>query len=278
MVLESLINPFRAEKEPADMIPLGILFSSVAIILSLWIFEKHTSLVMVFLTVLACVPLIFQTITLEEKKDLTIKNEHLLLKEHARAILFFVMLFVGMTASFTMWYVFLPEQMTETVFSIQTQTILSINNEVTGNVLGNPERQLSFFTKIFFNNIKVLVFCILFAFIYGFGSIFILTWNASVIGAAMGNFIRINLAQTSTYFHVASLGVLRYALHGIPEIAAYFTAGLAGGIISVAVISHDYGSERFNKILIDSSDLIIISICLLLIAGIIEVFITPLLF
>ena len=32
------------------------------------------------------------------------------------------------------------------------------------------------------------MFCLLFAVFYGFGSIFILTWNASVIGTAMGTF------------------------------------------------------------------------------------------
>lgn len=260
------------------MFPIGILFSSVAILLSLWIFEKHTSLVMVFLTVLAVVPLMYHTIKWEEKKDLAMKDERWLLKEHSRAIFFLVMLFFGMTASFAAWYVFLPQRLVDTVFSVQMQTILSINNGVTGNALFSQPEQFTFFSKIFFNNIRVLVFCVLFSFIYGLGAIFILTWNASVIGAAMGNFIRINLASSSNYFQVASLGVLRYALHGIPEIAAYFTAGLAGGIISVAVIQHDFGSEKFNKILIDSSDLIIIAIGLLLVAAIIEVFITPALF
>ena len=67
-------------------------------------------------------------------------------------------------------------------------------------------------------------------------------------------------------------------IHGIPEIAAYFVAGLAGGIISVAVIRHDFGTKRFKHILFDSLDLIVISIFILLVAAAIEVFITPRLF
>ena len=103
---------------------------------------------------------------------------------------------------------------------------------VTGSAVGLSD--ISLFTLIFFSNLKVLVFCILFAVLYGVGAIFILTWNASVIGTAIGNFIRLRLAESSNYFYVASLGLLRYMIHGIPEILAYFIAGLAGGIISMA--------------------------------------------
>jgi stage II sporulation protein M len=66
--------------------------------------------------------------------------------------------------------------------------------------------------------------------------------------------------------------------HGIFEISAYFVAGLAGGIISIAVIRHDFGTKRFNHILLDSVDLILVSILFLLVAALIEVFITPVLF
>jgi len=59
---------------------------------------------------------------------------------------------------------------------------------------------------------------------------------------------------------------------------AYFTAGLAGGIISIAVIKHDFGSKKFTHVLIDSLDLIVISLVILLIAAFIEVHITPSLF
>jgi hypothetical protein len=66
---------------------------------------------------------------------------------------------------------------------------------------------------------------------------FILTWNASVIGAAIGNFIRteisryagsLGFAKAAAYFQIISLGLLKYAIHGIPEILAYFTAAGRG--------------------------------------------------
>jgi len=288
MVLESLLNPFKAEIHPKRMFLVGFLYSSVAILLSLWIFQQHASLVMVFLTVIASTPLIYNTIKYEEQKDLTDMPEKTLLKEHRKALSFFMYLFFGITLSCTVWYIFAPSGMISNLFGVQTKTIIEINSSVikfgsTGFVM----QFVRAFSRIFFNNLKVLIFCILFSFIYGMGAIFILTWNASVIGVAIGNFIRSSLAKIegvfgfnsiATYFQIVSVGLLRYAIHGVPEILAYFTAGLAGGIISIAVIRHDFGTRKFEKIILDSSDLLLISFGLLFLAALLEVFVTPLLF
>jgi len=273
-MLKNLCCVKNAEREPWEMFFVGIVYSSIAILLSLWVFNQHASLVMVFLTVMACIPIMYTTIKIEEKKDLVMENEASLLKEHSRALSFFIFLFLGLTISFSLWYTFLPQGTINTLFNIQAQTIADINNRVTGAAIGGASR----FVQIFSNNIKVMVFCILFAFLYGAGAIFILTWNASVIGVAIGNFIRSNVSTTLTYFHMTSLGLLRYMLHGIPEILAYFIAGLAGGIISVAVIRHDFSSKKLEHILLDSTDLLLLSLVILFVAALVEVYITPLLF
>ena len=194
------------------------------------------------------------------------------MKEHTKALSVFIFLFLGITISFVVWYTFLPKALTQLVFSIQSQTISSINSQVTGNTIV----QFSLLRKIFLNNIKVLVFCILFSFIYGAGAIFILTWNASVIATAIGNFIRSNLHLG--YFQVAPIGVLRYMTHGSLEILAYFMAGLAGGIISISIIRHDFGSKDSHKIITDSVDLVLLSLVVLFLAALVEVYITPILF
>ncbi|MBC8500258.1 MAG: stage II sporulation protein M [Nanoarchaeota archaeon] len=283
MVLESLITPFKAENRPGRLIFLGFLYSTVAIFLSLWIFKTYSSLIMVFLTVMACIPLLYNTIKMEEKKDLQDMGERWLLKEHGKALYAFMALFIGIALSCTLWYVVLPSDTVSVLFETQTATIQNINPHLTANAVGG----LNSFVRIFLNNIKVLIFCILFSFLYGSGAIFILTWNSSVIGAAMGNFIRSNLAyysdfvgfeKTAQYFQVISIGLLKYVIHGIPEILAYFVAGLAGGIISVAVIRHDFGTRKFEHILLDSADLLLLSIFLLFISGLLEVYVTPVIF
>lgn len=285
MVLESLITPFKAEQRPSRLLLLGAVFCSVSIFLSLWIFKSQASLIMVFLISMAALPLIYNTIRMEEEKDLEGREEKWLLKEHAKALKAFVYLFVGATIMFAFWYVILSSSTVNTLFQTQSATINAINSRVTGNL--SFSANMSFFSKIFLNNIKVLIFCILFSFVYGSGAVFILMWNASVIGTAIGNFMRSELARAAQligfdkiahYFQVISLGLLRYSIHGIPEILAYFTGGLAGGIIGIAIIKHDFGTTKFEHILLDSADLLLLSLGILFIAALLEVFVTPAIF
>jgi uncharacterized membrane protein SpoIIM required for sporulation len=284
MVLEALITPRLAESKPWQLFFIGIFYSTIAMFLSLWIFQEHASLVMVFLTVLACTPLMYNTMKLEEKRenpdDSAIKD----IKQHWPALSFFIFLFIGFVVSYAVWYVFLPSHLVEALFSSQTSTINAINakinsvpttHAITAYITGG-----AIFAKIFTNNIKVLFFCVFFSFFYGAGAIFILTWNASVISAAVGNFIRENLSDVFgwSYFAIFSIGFMRYMTHGIFEILAYFMGGLAGGLISVAVIRHQFSSKKFRHILFDSFDMVIVAVFILFIAALIEVFITPALF
>ncbi len=272
MVLESLINPKKAERKPWEMFFVGLFYSSLAILLSFWVFKGYVSLVMVFLTVFACTYLMIGTMILEEEKSKTIDDEKILIKEHGKALSFFIFLFLGFVVSFSLWYVFLPVNVTADAFSVQIETINKINTGSTGQAISTTNILMT----IFFNNMKVLLFSMLFAFFYGAGAIFILSWNASVIGAAIGNFIKGVVG--SGVFAAFSFGFLRYLTHGIIEIAAYFVGGLAAGIISVAVINHDFGSKRFKHILGDSVDLAVVAVVLLLIAALVEVYVTPMFF
>ena len=282
MVLESLINPLKAKQNPWRLFILGFIYASAGLFLGNWIFKEHASLVMVFLTVMAALPLLYSTMKQEEEEDTKIKEEKKMLKEHSKVLFFFLFLFLGLVAAYTLWYVVLPSSLVQSSFRVQTTTIQTINTKIAGNYAST--RTL---TNILLNNIKVLIFCILFSFLYGAGAIFILTWNASVISSAIGNYIRTNLTAYATqagfskfgsYFHIISFGLLRYLLHGIPEMLAYFIAAIAGGIVSVAVIKEKFGTKNFEKIVLDSANLILISITILIIAALMEVFLTPLLF
>lgn len=288
MVLESITNPLKAENKPSRLFIIGFLYVSVAILLSLWIFKEKASLIMVFLTVLAAIPLMVNTMKLEEEKDKMTASELPLLKEHSKALKFFIVLFLGMLFAFALWFVFLPKDLTQTTFETQLETISSINSKILGNApakisITNP----GLVSRIFFNNMKVLTFAIIFSLFYGAGAIFILTWNASVIGAAIGTLIRnglaeytatIGLTKAVTYFSIFSISLLRYLIHGIPEIIAYFIGGLAGGIISVAIINQDYKDKNFKRIATDSLDMVMLAIFILFIAAIMEVYLTPAIF
>lgn len=282
MVLESLITPAVAKQKPYEAFFFGAFSATIGLFLSFWVFRQYSSLIMVFLITLAAVPLLYFTTRSEEEADVQLTTETSIMKEHGRVLFFLLVLFFGVTICLSFWYIVLPKEMVNVLFSSQAQTILQINNQISGNAV-----HFNLVLRIFLNNIRVLIFSLLFSLFYGMGAIFILTWNASVIAAAIGNFIRGNLAAytseagltlTGAYFSVISFGILRYAIHGIPEILAYFVGGLAGGIISMAIVNHDIFHEKRERILFDSAELILLAIGLLFGAALVEVYITPLLF
>jgi len=282
MVLESLFNPFVVKKKPFQMFWAGFLYSVIGMMLSYFVFQEIAGILTVFLIVIGSLPLLYTTIKNEEELDLKYK-EIVLLREHTKVLVFLMFLFLGITSALTIAYVFLPIEITGTLFNIQEQAILNVNSAIqarlTGYTIGG-----GLFVKIFLNNIKVMFFCIIFSLLYGAGALFILTWNASVIATAIGNFIRREISATaslvgfgvvSAYFKAGALGFFRYMLHGVFEIGAYFVAALAGGIVSIALIKQD---ARNEKVFLDALNLLLISLGLLFFGSLVEVFVTPVFF
>ena len=64
----------------------------------------------------------------------------------------------------------------------------------------------------------------------------------------------------------------------VPEIAAYFITALAGGIFGVGLIRHGLRDKRFLKIVENVILLIFLALVILIIAALLEVYITPLIF
>ena len=94
MVLESLINPFKAKNKPLMVFVLGLFYASIALFLSFWVFREYSSLIMVFLTTLASVPLLYFTMRQEEEIGLKGKSNLKILKEHSRVFVFLLLLYV----------------------------------------------------------------------------------------------------------------------------------------------------------------------------------------
>lgn len=279
MVLESIVVPESWEKHPKRMFIIGFVYASIGLFLGLFVFGKYSSIVAIFLTSLPLVVIMYQTIRCEEGKDLRICSESALMKEHMHVLVFFIYLFLGLVAAYSFWYTALPEPMLEKAFGAQLEAITYIRTKLDGAAI-NPSAKLS---AIITNNLRVWAFCIFFSFLYGAGAIFIITWNASVIGVAIGNVIRDGLQRLAemgqsnalvNYFTVVPIG-LGYMVHGIPEVASYFLGALAGGIISVAVVCHHFRSSQFWRVVRDSVDLMVVSLIVLALAALIEVYITP---
>lgn len=284
-MIELLMKPRKAERKPWEMFFVGMFWASAALLLVSFVFgndsvlQDGAGLLVVVFTVIACMPFIYYIIKLEEEKDIEITENGKLMKEHTKALYAMMWMFLGFVLAFSIWYLVLPDSAGQN-FNFQIKTFCAINSPNnfdyciqqhgipagTGAVTG-----ANALLAIFTNNIYVLIFTILFSLVFGAGAIFILVWNASVIAAAIGIFAKGNIANLP-------LAILRYMIHGIPEIGAYFIGALAGGIISVAVIRKDLRGDGTWKILQNSLLLVLIAIGVLVVSALMEVYLTPLLF
>lgn len=273
MVLERLIDP-KSGSSFWKIFIIGGVYAFFSIALSYWVFKSYVGLIMVSLTAIAAIPFFYKVIeaeTLKEKK----LSSFSLLKEHSKAVSGFTLLFLGFVFVFLLAYLLLPKGVVENVFRVQIDTIITINTMPTGHFISN----LSSFITILSNNLKIMFFCLLFSVFYGMGAIFILSWNASVMGAAIGETIRQGLSSgLNNSLAVVSTSLVGYFVHGIPEIAAYFVAGLAGGIISIAAVQEKIPGRNFFRIAKGTINLIGIALLLLIVSAIIEVTISPLFF
>ena len=283
-MFELLINPNKAERNPWEMFFVGAFYATLSLVLVSWVFgkdpilSKYTGMLVVTFCVMFSIPFIYFSMRKEEQKDMELTGFKRLLKEHSKALLYFMFLFLGFVVAFSFWYIAVSGGNQN--FKAQIETYCSINKpsnyqECVAQFYGGEISKTTGFSSatdrvvnIFANNIYVLIFTLVFSLIFGAGAIFILAWNASVISSAIGIFSKSDLANLP-------MGLARYMIHGIPEIGAYFGGALAGGIVSAAVIRHDFRSEKFWVVLQDALNLIILAVVILFIASLIEVFITP---
>lgn len=289
-MLESMINPQRLEKGEWKMFFIGILYASLSILLVKWFFAKdvvlseYSGILVVLFCVMFSLPFMYFIIKKEEAEDESAFGFSRVWATHKDAIYAFMWLFLGFIIAFSFWYILLQDPV---LFNAQVETYCKINapgnieNCVQGQLLtqtgtgaatsGGASTNTLRFLSIIENNIYVMIFTLLLSLIFGAGAIFILAWNASVISAAVGIFTRYQISEIPK-------GLLRYMIHGFPEIAAYFITALAGGIFGVGFIRNGWRSKRFLHVIENVALLLFISILILVVAAIVEVYLTPSIF
>ncbi len=269
MVLEVLVNPTKASGKPWEMFLIGAVYSLVGAMLGYWVFRSHASIIMVTFTTIASIPFIHAAIKSEAVSNVNLEGNPL--RNHAAILSMFIFLFLGFVAVYFTLFALLPQAMVSSLYSSQLDSIAQVRNIVSGNFFST----LALIGVILLNNIKVLFFCLLFSLVYGAGAIFILSWNASVMGAAIGNAIRTGIASTGSSLHVISTSIAGYFLHGIPEMFAYFIGGLAGGIVSITMVEKGVRSQEMRKAISDALNLTGFALLILIIASIVEVTLSP---
>ncbi len=288
-MLESLINPKRVEKGPWKMFFIGLVYASLSLLLVKWFFSgdvvlsRYSGMIVVTFCVMFTLPFMYFIIKEEEEEDEGVFGFLSIWKAHKDAIYAFIWLFMGFIVAFSFWYIIIGDS---NLFNAQIETYCKINNplnlEKCVNMYtfsnGSENKELTgaitkeaMLMHIIENNVFVIIFTLIFSLIFGAGAIFILAWNGSVISAAISIF-------TQNQIRGIPIGITRYMIHGIPEIAAYFITALAGGIFGVSVLRNGFYGKRFLRTLENVIILLFIALIIILVAGIMEVYFTPLFF
>ena len=285
-MLEMIINPRDIKRGSWKMFFVGLVYASLSILLVNWFFSgdavlsKFSGILVVTFCVMFSLPFMYYLIKQEEKEDEEVENVFSVWHAHSDAILALMWLFLGFVVAFSFWHIVLHNPL---LFNAQIETYCMINsptnieNCISEYSISNISSGTGAVTKhmrflsILENNIYVMIFTLMFSLIFGAGAIFVLAWNASVIAGAIGIFTEYQLKD----LHI---GILRYMIHGFPEIAAYFITALAGGIFGVGVIRNGIKNAKFLRVLENTIILLFISIITLILAAVIEVYFTPLFF
>jgi len=242
MVLEAILNPKKAEDKPWTVLVISIIFSMTAIFLSYTLFPSQASILSVAFVTIFFVPFFQRLFTYEEKKDeeiaaKKIKKSDNIFKRHQRVIFVYGAFFLGIIIVYSFVFTFFPFM--KEVFSLQMDWFK-------GFVTSEAD-----FAKYFFNNTQVMMIFFVLSVIFGAGAVFILSWNASIIAVYLGMVVNKfipALGVSTAYVYGFTVGISSIILHAIPEIGGYFFAGIAGGILSVALIRERFMSKEFKEV------------------------------
>jgi uncharacterized membrane protein SpoIIM required for sporulation len=255
-MLESLLSFKEVNDKPYLMAVWSFIICCIAVLISsqipLAIPGTNSGFLVVLFTIVPSVYFITALIKREEELEESYINKHYMNRfwaRHEKDVMMLLFFFLGLTLAFSVWSLALSQNF----FSAQVDKI----NEIQGlsvSIVGKAT-ELDTFVKIFNNNMQVLFFSFLFSFIFGAGAIFIIAWNASVLGVYIG--------QLSKHIWQIPIISLSFLPHGLPEIAGYLAAGLAGGLLSAAIIRKNT-SKVLRIVSLDCLKIMVIAVLLIL--------------
>ncbi len=247
MVFELMVRPHDAEAHPWKIFILSFLLSIAGYIIGYVIFPDTYSTSSVLLTSLFITPII-TGIFISEEFDEERGNQHI-----PQIISVFWMMFLGAAFAYIAIYVLpFPKPYAQLNEISRITGAATIPGEV-GEIISN--------------NLNVLLLTYLFSFLFGATSIFILIWNASIVGTWLAKIFVSSAVERGVVAIILSVisGMLSIAAHGFLEFTAYFLSAIAGGIISMSMLR-----KSLHKNLDISTVVFAMSVVLIVAAGIIE--------
>ncbi len=278
MVLEEFGLPKRWANHPFMLCAIVFVVVSLSLGIALYMDEKNSSILSISFIVIAFVPMMHNLYLKAEREEVD-EGDFVtrFFFRHKRLIGVYFMLFVSIIFSYGIWYCIMPSEH-RSVFQEQDATlgiVADMRQTMTGNAsvsVGSCGKNADCWREmIFSHNFTVMLLFILLSFLYGAGALYLVIWNASTLGVLIGQEV---LREMAGGLHMGILqGIISFLGligHGIPEAGAYFLGAIAGGILSVAIISPKYGWKDLRIIIDDIVFVLIIAVFLLWIGAIIE--------
>ena len=270
MVLELLLQD--ATDKPLSLFFLGAVFVTIGILIASILFPASPSLPLVVFMSLPCFYIFTNKLKEVSKEQLEANTWEEIFDANGDIMDMYLYIFLGMTFGIILWFSMMPTEFADIVFADQISNLRAIN------IAASPTGAAVFdevFMKIAINNIRLVLIFALLSFLFGSGSIFIMAWNATVVGVAVGLLVR-QIQQRGVSLPVSLLKGLPlatsyYILHLIPEIVAYFLAAIAGALISSAMTRYDKSSDKARKLFVIAGAMIIMAIFIILLAAAIEI-------
>lgn len=266
-MFESILSFEDVEKKPWLMLVWAVVLASIAVLISAQIAYRVSiagtwfNLSGIFSVLFVIIPSAYYLtvfIKREEKlEEVAILKYHRgsFWEKHGNYILIMLFYFAGLTLAFSVWAYAMPGDFFQ-VQSAKIGQIHGVSGAFTHGDFGS-------FVTIFWNNLQVTTFAFLFSLFFGAGAVFIIAWNASILG--------VYISQLSRHVLEIPWWSLFFLPHGVPEIGGYLFAGLAGGILSCAILRKN--SNKVMKIIIlDSLKLLAVAVTLILLGASIEVY------
>jgi len=259
-MLETLWLKLEIQNRYLSMLAFSFVFSIVVLWLTKSFVPLPTGLASVFLISLAAAYPFVRYMKHEEESESVIKkrfSERNILRRHERELMIYLVFFVGVTFAYISSYYIWGAS----AFGDQFQAVNQIQG-ISGNASGGIG-----FSEILMNNLMVFAITFVIALVISAGTVFILVWNASILGVFVAH-----ASQNALFAHV---NVLTYLPHGLLEIGAYVLSGIAASLLSYQLDRKLRGKKfdggAFVRVLGDVFILVVIGLGFLVLGAFVEV-------
>jgi len=269
MVFEQFLESDNIKKHSLFIFLMGIFYVAVSHLVFI-AFEyvnifsiSEASIVILFTTTIVLVPSFFVLLGIEEKIESKEGLRHFF-HNHKDIFKIFIFFFLGIFFAFLFLGNIRPYTVDYQMDSLEKSGTLA-SLELADEYTPSFGRFAGFISW----NLFVIIIAFVFSVFYGAGALLLIVLNASIFAAFISYVIKVSGNALQILF--------LFLVHMIPEMAGFLVAAIAGGVVSRAITREKLNSEGFRNVMRDALVLLLIAFGLIVIAGFLETYVTPVL-